>query len=295
VGAEKARRGVSLMAYYPSHIKIHGGDTVHWIPNSNKIHTVTFLGGQPLPELIVPAASLNLPETPSPLVFNPMVTTPSMDPVSIGATTTWANSGSMGCETGQVTSSTATFTARGTYHYIFVVHGRLMSGRVTVVGERARVPSPARYMALTRKQIRRQFAKAHRVFRAAVRHTKPATSNGDCTWTHDVHRGYSRGQIMLMLFFPGRVEVHPGDTVQWMVTNHDDAPHTVRFLNGEAEPPLATPANVVLYVGAGPLPYICPVASTSRRRVQARLQRYPSHKAQARRRDGERDRTRRRA
>jgi hypothetical protein len=100
---------------------------------------------------------------------------------------------------------------------------------------------------------------------------------------------------MLMLFFPGRVEVHPGDTVQWMVTNHDDAPHTVRFLNGEAEPPLATPANVALYVGAGPLPYICPVASTSRRRVQARRRRCPPHEAQARRRDGERDRTRRRA
>ena len=64
VGAEQARRGVSLMGYYPSHIKIHVGDTVRWIQNSNEIHTVTFLGGQPLPELIVPAASLNLPADP---------------------------------------------------------------------------------------------------------------------------------------------------------------------------------------------------------------------------------------
>ncbi len=258
VGAEQARRGVSLMGYYPSHIRIHAGDTVRWIQNSNEIHTVTFLGGQPLPELILPAMSLGLPDTPSPLIFNPTATTPTMGPVSIGDKTTWANSGIMGREPGQATSFTAMFTAKGTYHYICIVHGKLMSGRVTVVGDRVRVPSPRRYMALARHQILRQFAKAPAVFRAAVRHNKPATSNGDGTWTHYVQLGYSRGQIMLMRFFPSRVKVHPGDTVQWMMTTHNDAPHTVTFLNGEEEPPLADPVpqsdgSVVLYVDPGTL------------------------------------------
>ena len=96
------------------------------------------------------------------------------------------------------------------------------------------------------------------MFRAAYRHIKPATSNGDGTWTHYVQLGYSRGQIMLMRFFPSRVRVHPGDTVQWMMTNHNDAPHTVTFLNGQPEPPLADPVlqkdgTVVLYVDPGTL------------------------------------------
>ncbi len=59
------------MAYFPGSIRIHVGDTVHFVQNSNEIHTVTFLGGQQLPALIVPAASLGLPPDPSPLVFNP--------------------------------------------------------------------------------------------------------------------------------------------------------------------------------------------------------------------------------
>ena len=239
VGAEQARRGVSLMGYYPSRIRIHVGDTVRWIQNSNEIHTVTFLGGQPLPELIVPAASLGLPAppdptAPSPLVFNPAVTTPTTGPVSIGDTTTWANSGIMGREPGQATSFTVTFTAAGTYHYICVVHGQLMSGKVKVVGDSTRVPSPNRYKALAHWQIARQLAKAPAVFRAAVRHNKPATKNADGTWTHYIQLGYSKGQIMLMRFFPSRVKVHPGDTVEWMMTKHNDAPHTVTFLNGEA-------------------------------------------------------------
>ena len=261
VGAEQARRGVSLMGYYPSHIRIHVGDTVRWTQNSNEIHTVTFLGGQPLPELILPAASLGLPvppDAPSPLVFNPMATTPTMEPVSIGDKTTWANSGIMGREPGQATSFAVTFTAAGTYHYICIVHGKTMSGRVTVVADRAKVPSPRRYMTLARYEILRQFAKAPAVFRAAVRHNKPATSNGDGTRTHYVQLGYSRGQIMLMRFFPSRVRVHPGDTVQWMMATHNDAPHTVTFLNGQPEPPLADPVpqpdgSVVLYIDPGTL------------------------------------------
>jgi plastocyanin len=258
VGAEQPRRGVSLMAYFPSRIRIHVGDSVHFVQNSNEIHTVTFLGGQPLPDLIVPAARQQLPETPSPLVFNPQVVARSAEPVSIGAAATWANSGIMGREPGQSTSFDVTFTAKGTYHYVCVVHGKMMAGRVKVVGDAAKVPTRHRYAAIARQQLMRQLAMAPAVFRAADRHSKPATKNGDGTWTHYVQLGYSRGQIGLMRFFPSRVRVHPGDTVKWSMTTHNDAPHTVTFLNGRPEPPLADPVpqqdgSVVLYVDPGTL------------------------------------------
>ena len=63
---------------------------------------------------------------------------------------------------------------------------------------------------------------------------------------------------MLMRFFPSRVRVHAGDTVEWMMTRHNDAPHTVTFLNGQPEPPLADPVpqpdgSVVLYIDPGTL------------------------------------------
>jgi len=79
------------------------------------------------------------------------------------------------------------------------------------------------------------------VIRAAERQIKPATTNPDGTMTHYVWMGYSKGQIDLMQFFPGKLRVHPGDTVLWEMSPSNDAPHTVTFLNGQPEPGLVVP------------------------------------------------------
>lgn len=253
VGAENAHRGVGIMGYFPGTIRIHAGDTVRFLQNSNEIHTVTFLGGQPLPEFVVPAATVGLPDTPSPLVFNPLATTRTQAPVSLSDQTTWANSGVMGREPGQYRSFSVTFAAMGTYDYVCIVHGTMMSGTVEVVGDSTRVPSPMKDKATARHQIARQMAKAPAVVKAARRAVEPPTKNPDGSLTHHVLLGYDKGAISLMRFFPGKVDVRPGDTVAWTMGMHSMAPHTVTFLNGGAEPELVVPVpqqdgSVVLYV-----------------------------------------------
>jgi plastocyanin len=240
VGAESVPKGVDVMSYFPDHLTIHVGDTVHWVQNSNEIHTVTFLGTSTLPELIVPAASLGLPSTPSPLVFNPTAVNPTAA-TSLEATTTYVNSGLMGREPGQARSFDLTFTAAGTYHYVCIVHGTMMSGTVTAVGTAVRVPTPGSALALAHRQIAREMAKAPAVLRAAARQERPATKNADGTWTHHIVIGYSKGNIDVMGFFPSLVRVHPRDTVQWTMSPADRAPHTVTFLNGQPEPDLVVP------------------------------------------------------
>jgi plastocyanin len=253
VGAENAHRGVGIMAYFPDTLRIHVGDTVRWYQNSNEIHTVTFLGGRPLPEFVVPAAPLGLPATPSPLVFNPLATDRTQGPVTLGDQTTWANSGIMGREQGQYRSFTATFTAKGTYHYVCLVHGTMMSGTVHVVSDATPVPTPMKDKAVALQQIARQMAKVPAVFKAARRAEQPATHNQDGSWTHHILLGYDKGQISLMRFFPSKVKVRAGDTVEWAMGRHSMAPHTVTFLNGMTEPGLVVPVpqqggSVVLYV-----------------------------------------------
>jgi plastocyanin len=54
-----------------------------------------------------------------------------------------------------------------------------------------------------------------------------------------VNVGFMYGKIDLMSFFPGRLRVHPGDTVVWHMTT---VPHTITFLNGNPEPSLLQPA-----------------------------------------------------
>lgn len=255
VGAENAHRGIDVMAYFPSNVKIHVGDTVKWVQHSNEIHTVTFLGGSPLPEFVVPAASLGLPPTPSPLVLNPLAVNRLAPFGELADTGTFVNSGLMGRENGQYRSFDLTFTAEGTYSYLCLVHSTMMSGSVNVVGPDARIASPGQVRARGHFQIARQMAKAPAVVREAKRQIKPATENPDGTLTHYVALGYSKRQIDLMRFFPSKPLVRPGDTVMWEMSPSNDAPHTVTFLNGQPEPALVVPVPnppgpPVLYISA---------------------------------------------
>jgi len=255
VGAGNVHRGIEVMAYFPDSIKIHVGDTVKWIQNTNEIHTVTFLGGSPQPVLIGLAANLGLPPGPSPLAFNPAAVNTDAPSDGLASTTMFVNSGLMGRETGMYRSFKLTFTAEGTYRYLCLVHGVVMSGTVTVVGPRAHVAPPGHVRTQGHFQIARQMAKAPAVIRAAERQIKPATTNPDGTMTHTVWMGYSRGQIDLMRFFPSKLRVRPGDTVKWQMSPSNDAPHTVTFLNGQPEPGLVSP---VPQPSAPPLLYINP-------------------------------------
>lgn len=91
VGLENAHQGVDVMAYFPSTVIIHAGDTVHWKINSNEIHTVSFgyeLNAA-LPEFIVPAALLGYPAVPSPLIANPAVIDPDV-PAGLPTRASWA-------------------------------------------------------------------------------------------------------------------------------------------------------------------------------------------------------------
>jgi plastocyanin len=255
VGAENASQGIDVMAYFPDCVRIHVGDTVHWVQNANEIHTVTFLGGTTAPAFVVTAQSLGLPSTPSPLVFNPAAVNQVTPAGGLGDTTTFVNSGLMGREAGELGSFSLRFTTAGTYHYLCLVHGAMMSGSVHVVPAGTWVPSPRMAFAMGQCQIAAKMAQVPAVVRAAWREYQPSTLNPDGTRTHYVALGFGQGQIDLMRFIPRTVRVKPGDTVVWQMRTSSDAPHTITFLNGQPEPGLFIP---VPQQGAPPVLYIDP-------------------------------------
>jgi plastocyanin len=254
VGAENAHRGISIMAFFPSSVTIHVGDSIHWIQNSNEIHTVTFLGASAPPPLLLPAQLLGLPEVPSPLVFNPGAVNQTSTG-ALGDTTTFVNSGLMGHEAGQYGSFDLTFSAAGTYDYECLVHGAMMSGTIKVVAPDVPVASPGQVGAQANFQIARQMAQAPAVLREAAAQITPATMNPDGTRTHYVQLGFSKGQIDLMRFIPRKLLVRPGDTVVWEMTPFSDAPHTVTFFNGQPDTGLVIP---VAQSSGPPVLYINP-------------------------------------
>jgi plastocyanin len=246
VGWENADEGIGINAYFPQTVTIHAGDTVHWVQNTNEIHTVTFLDGLPMPELLVPSADVpGADPTVSPLMFNPAATNPVIPPGGeyAGGIGAHANSGIMGRESGQVEEFNLTFTAPGTYDYVCLVHGSMMSGQVTVVPAHVHIRSPGQVMTQAQLQIAEKYARVPSVLGAARRQIKPAVKNADGTMTYTVMIGYNDGQIDLMKFFPDTLRVGIGDTVIWEMSPGNVAPHTVTFLNGQAEPELTIPVS----------------------------------------------------
>jgi plastocyanin len=261
VGLEKPNKGIGVMAYFPRSVTIHKGDTVHWVQNSNEIHTVTFPDGILPPDLLMPSDEVpGADPAVSPLVFTPFVVNQS--PLSgseySGGIGGFANSGIMGREPGQVEEYDLTFVSEGTFGYFCVVHGFAMSGEVVVVSDDQKIASPNQSMAEGRKQMAEALSLVPAVVRDAAGQVTPPEMNGDGTMSHTVMVGYSETvtasygdlEIDLMQFFPDKLTVRPGDTLTFEMSANNVAPHTATFLNGAEEPALAVFQNGFLYLNS---------------------------------------------
>lgn len=237
VGWEDENRGVDIEAFFPANLHIHVGDTVHWNQSTHEIHTVTFLAGTPMPDLILPSPS----GQPSPIMFNPQAVFPAMPANGMYDGTSFANSGLMGLDPGQVRTFDLTFTKAGTYDYLCLVHGVMMSGKIIVENVGAKLASPQQVKAQAEQEIAKAKAKVPQVIKDATANIRPPTRHPNGTTTYHVNVGFMEGQIDLMRFFPDKLVVHPGDTVEWTLSRQNEAPHTVTFLNGNPEPDLVMP------------------------------------------------------
>jgi len=106
----------TVMRYFPQNIHIHVGDTVVWASDTNEVHGVTFLAGQPLPQL---------PEW--------YGTTPTGNGVAYDGSS-FFNSGPLyAADAGRNHSLTLTLTSAGTFPYLDAGDSVLgMQGSVTV-------------------------------------------------------------------------------------------------------------------------------------------------------------------
>ncbi len=237
VGSENVKQAVSIMSYFPNKLRVHVGDTVTWKANSHEIHTVTFLAGAAMPDLIIPAPQ----GMASPLQFNPQAALPIAPQNGQYDGASYVNSGVMSTDPGNVTSFSLTFTSKGTFEYVCVVHGMMMSAQIEVVDKGVRIPSPAAVNVLAKVQIAKALAKVPGVLEQAAKQIQPPVHHPDGTTSYKVMVGYSSGVVDVMRFFPKTLNVKPGDTVEWDLSAANVAPHTITFLNGNPDPSLVLP------------------------------------------------------
>lgn len=247
VGGEDTSVGAEYIGFFASSVHIQAGDTVAWKQNAHEIHTVTFLGNKAqAPDLLVP-----IPNAPAGAVaINPDAANAVAPADGNYDGTSYANSGLMGMDPGQVQDYKLTFTQPGTYNYVCLVHPG-MKGTIVVdpavtstsgtPAAAAPLPSPAEVSAQGQKEMSALAAQVPDMIKAANADVIPAVKNADGTTTHYVMMGYNQGAVDLTAFFPSNLTVAPGDKVIYQLGLHDVAPHTATFLNGQAEPDLVVP------------------------------------------------------
>ena len=234
VGSDNPSLGVSIMSYFPNVVRVHVGDTVTWVVKSHEIHTVTFLAGQEMPEMIIPAPD----GMESPLQINPLAFFTYAPPNGQYDGTTYVNSSIMSTDPGFVTKFSLTFTHVGSFDFVCLVHGMMMSGTIKVVGPNTQIPSPSDVQTQAQTQLKGAWSKVPGILAKAHAQVVPPVKNQDGTYTRTIVMDYESGNFMVMGFFPKNTNARPGDTIVWQLSATDTAPHTVTFYNGNPDQPL---------------------------------------------------------
>jgi plastocyanin len=109
-----------VQRFFPRKVTIHQGESVTWIwKTEGTPHTVTFLGGKPMPDIIIPQPQ---PNGPPRLMLSPTVLAPA------GAAINWnggtfLNSGFLQPMPGAPTPQfSVTFGSTGWYDYLCLLH-----------------------------------------------------------------------------------------------------------------------------------------------------------------------------
>jgi plastocyanin len=213
-------------AFHPRSAEIEVGDKVTW--RFDAFHTVTFLGGEKFPEIIVPEGRQ--------MYFNPKVAFPVGDNTYDG--TAYRNSGAPpdAKREGNVYKAppftySLTFPKAGRFPYVCVVHGPGMGGTI-VVKERV-MGSPAALMQQARRDQQatlnagRAALAGQRLIRQGKSVTVPLLGN--------LRAGYT-----IMRFTRDPLTVARGTRVTWDMRDPFEI-HTATFSPGEATPPFIIP------------------------------------------------------
>ncbi|MEP6872210.1 MAG: plastocyanin/azurin family copper-binding protein [Anaerolineaceae bacterium] len=218
VGAQSDDKAVQAMAFFPTEIWIHAGDSITWRSNVSEIHTVTFLKENQ----VRPPFQVGCPGFASDHATfdgSTCVTTP---PVLSGQT------------------FTVKFPVAGNFKLTCLVHEN-MAGVVHVYDAGQPLPHNQRFYdekgAIRRANLLADTDARHH---AAQPSTKVTAGIGETSATAG---GANSSSIVRFLDDP--TTIHAGQTVEW--TNRDPVlPHTITFGQGPQGNPVPPSSNVTV-------------------------------------------------
>jgi plastocyanin len=230
----KADGAIDIEAFMPSDIHLREGDSIEWTLHGIEGHTVTFASQAKMTEIFKSYLQPD-PADPGQQIFNPEFALRSDgDTVSMATVTTgpFLNSGFMGVPAEQTYK--LTFTERGVYQYLCLVHPFTMRGTVSVDAPDAAVASPDVVAARGAADLAHytDVSKAEKEEVASRQRELPGPQG---TSVYRVATGLTTDYGQVAVFSPATLNIKTGDTVIFEGDDRDF--HNVVFKGSLAEPP----------------------------------------------------------
>jgi plastocyanin len=229
--AGKAQGAIDVEQFMPYDVHVREGDSIEWTAQGIEGHTVSFADEQQLRGLLgsylVPD-----PQDPGSQLFNPEVALRSRTGETFAGDGTYVNSGFFGVPAEQTYK--LTFTKRGIYPYLCLVHPLWMRGTVSVDAPDAQVAAPETVAARGTALLAQYIAEGQRALAQATAAAR-AVRGPDGTMLHRVAVGLTTPYGQVAAFVSPVLDIKAGDTVIFESDDRDF--HNVVFKGDLKDPP----------------------------------------------------------
>ncbi len=205
----KAQGPFDIEQFMPALIHIREGDTVEWASSGIEAHTVSFVDAERM-HAMLSSFLVTDPEDPDQQFFNPDVELKTLTGDTFNGDGTYVNSGSIGALVEQ--KYRLTFTRRGVYQYVCLIHPFWMRGTVSVDAPEAQVEAPEVVAARGAAEFKRFVEEEQRALRMAGELAREVPGP-DGTRVHRVAVGVTTPYGQATSFVSPKLDIKTGDTV----------------------------------------------------------------------------------
>jgi plastocyanin len=215
--AGKAQGAMDIEMFMPAEIRIREGDTIEWTAQGFEGHSITFGTAQQIKDVFAEYLQPD-PENPAQKVFNLKASLHSPTGDTFAGDGTYTNSGFIGVPA--EAKYKLTFTKRGTYEYLCLVHPFTMLGTVSVEAPDAKVDSPATVAAQAQADFARFVGEEQRKIDEANAVPRSFPSVGG-TSIHRIAVGLTTPYGQIATYVKPMLNAKAGDTVIFQSDDRD--------------------------------------------------------------------------
>lgn len=228
--AGRADAAMDIEQFMPASVHLREGDSIEWTAQGIEGHTITFATDDQFRD-VLSSYLMPDPQDPEQQIFNPAAALRAGGE-TFGGDGAYTNSGFIGVPA--AATYRLTFTKKGVYRYVCLVHPFTMRGVVSVDAPGAAVQPPDAVASQGAAEFR-TYMQAEKDALAAAQQQQREIGGPDGTSVHRIAVGLTTPYGQVATFVQQQLDIKTGDTV--VFENDDRDFHNVVFRGAHADLP----------------------------------------------------------